>query len=107
MEFSFNSRKIRKICEDDTEAENIYGRLVAFNLRKRLADLQSARSIYDGLLVGNPTVIDRGKKVSLNLTKKAKIIFTANHVDNPLLESGLIDWSQVRRIKILKIEVYE
>ena len=74
-------------------------------LKHRIADLRAAITIND-LVVGSPRVLANtsGLYMSINLRDGQKLIFCANHVENPTCDTGDVDWSRVSRIKILRIE---
>jgi hypothetical protein len=104
LEISFDNKEIRALCEFDEKAKAHYGNEIALHLRIRLADLRAASNIYD-VLIGHPEELDHGANFSykVDLCDGYLLIFSANHISKPLLENGNLDWSQVRRIKILKI----
>ena len=106
MELSFNSRRIREICENTDLAQEFYGQQLADNLRKRLADIDAVLFISD-LPVENLITAHKNETVKISLTPNANLIFCANHVNNPRFKNGKIDWEKVSRIKILKIEIHE
>jgi hypothetical protein len=105
LEISFENKEIRAFCEYDEETKAHFGNEVALYLRIRLADLRAASNIFD-VLLGNPERLDHGKSFDykVDLCDGYQLIFTANHITKPLLTNGDLDWSQVRRIKILKID---
>jgi proteic killer suppression protein len=101
---SFNSRKLRAICEYREKADEIYGEQVAHKLRDRIADLRAALNVYD-LPFGKPIALNNGfkKHCQVKINTKYCLIFSSNHHQKPLDENGNIDWSKVKRIKILNI----
>lgn len=105
MELAFDSQSLRSICEKSNIATRKLGPIVAELLKHRLADLRAARYISD-LLAGAPHVLERGNHqvATVSLGDRYRLIFSANHPKNPVTEQGLVDWSRVSRIKILKIE---
>jgi toxin HigB-1 len=101
---SFLSKEIREVCENEQIAKKMLGSEIAEKLQNRLADIVSANFVTD-LLAGNPMLI-RGTSQTyfkLDLTSNCQIRFTSNHNKPPLNNQGKIDWSKVRRIKILEI----
>lgn len=102
MLFSYSNIQIREICENEECADKQLGVKIALSLRRRLADLIVAESINE-LPLGNPIEINKGL-IKLTIEDDFILLFEANHVSNPELENGDIDWSHVNRIKIIKIE---
>ncbi len=107
LDIAFDSKTLRIICEDENEAIREFGQPVSGSLKHRLADFSAAMNIHD-VLVGNPRVCENAikdhKEMMLDLQDDYCIVFGANHPKNPLDEQGRVDWSKVRRIKILRIE---
>ncbi len=103
LELAFHSKPLRAICESESEATHEFGEAVADVLRHRLADLCAAKSPND-LPVGRPRALRKDPtKMCLALCDGYIVTFCANHPKNPQMESGLIDWQKVSRIKILEI----
>jgi len=104
LEFAFDSKLLRAICETEFQAQSILGPAVAEILKHRLADLRTAKSIKH-LVAGRPHISDAANdQFIVELCDNYRIIFCANHIDNPKLSSGEVDWLKVSRIKILAIE---
>lgn len=107
MDLGFSSKSIRTICEDEKEAEKKLGQPVSEMLKKRLADFNAAININD-ILIGNPRIHKQHthdhKKMVIDLHEDYQLVFEASHPQNPLDEMGRVDWTKVRRIKILRIE---
>ena len=73
-------------------------------LKRRLADLRAAANATD-LVAGNPRQAPRSKEeLMLDLVDGCAVVLAANHTTVPRLGSGAIDWSNVSRIKLLRIE---
>lgn len=104
LDLAFNSKELRTICESEAPAKRKLGVNVAALLKHRVADLRAATSIKD-LLVGKPRLLDDSSNqyMVVDLCDGYRVIFCANHPNNPLTESGKIDWLRVSRIKILWI----
>ena len=105
MELAFNTKSLRQICESEDKAKNDLGPEVAEKLKARLEDLHATASVKD-LVVGRPRQLGdvHDQRMVVDLTEGYGIVFSANHVANPTLDSGDVDWSRVRRIKIMEIE---
>lgn len=105
MELAFDSKSLRTICENEAHAKRELGAKIAENLKHRLADLRAATSVKD-LVVGWPRELDGVDRqhVALELCDGHRIVFSANHANNPMTAADDVDWPKVSRIKILRIE---
>jgi len=103
LELAFESRELRDVCENDAEAKRQFGHSVAEMLRHRLADLDAAISPKD-LLVGQPRPGTDAETMVIDLCEGHRLVFTANHPNNPTTPTGELDWTRVGRIRILRIE---
>jgi hypothetical protein len=101
LELAFETKSLRDICESEERATIELGEAVGEALRHRLADLVAATSTKD-VLVGRPRRVDDYMVIDLGTTQR--LVFKANHVENPKTESNDIDWNRVSRIKLLRIE---
>lgn len=101
LEISFADKSLRQLCENEAIAKRKLGIRVAEKLKRRLADLRAASCVKD-LVAGRPREVE-GIMV-VDLCDDYRIILCANHNSIPLLDTGVIDWSMVNRVKILKIE---
>ena len=77
---------------------------IAEALKHRLADLRAATSIRD-LVVGKPRTLDIGHVncLVIDLCEGNRMVLQANHPENPLTDSGELDWDKVSRIKVIYI----
>jgi toxin HigB-1 len=105
LEIAFAEKSDRLLCENEAIAERKLGKKVAEKLKRRLADLRAATNVKD-IVVGKPRELDgkHHREITLKVCEGYGLIFCANHIVNPSLKSGGIDWSRVSRIKILRIE---
>ncbi len=107
LELAFETKSLRTLCENADEAKAKYGETIATVLRHRLADLRAASIIKD-LIVGQPRLLNgyvMNDHMVVDLLDEYQLVFCANHPNNPvILITGHIDWSRVKRIKILGIE---
>lgn len=105
LEIAFHEKSHRQLCENEAIAERKLGTRVAGTLKRRLADLRAATNVKD-IVVGNLRLLGRGhqQQIALELGDGYCLTFCSNHKSPPLLASGEIDWTQVSRIKILRIE---
>lgn len=78
------------------------GTVVAAMLRARLADLRAANTVADVPIVARPTSAST-REGEIDLGDGFKMIICANHPVPPVRQSRVINWSQISRIKILRI----
>ena len=104
MEFAFDSKELRAICEHESVAEEKLGPEIAEILRHRLADLRAVTSLAD-LTAGNPHLATVGSMecLVLDLRHRAQIVLQANHPENPSTTGGQVDWSKVSRVQVMHI----
>ncbi len=104
MEIAFDARSLRTLCENRALAETELGTEVATMLRHRLADMRAARSAKD-LIVGSPRELDgvHVPRMAISLSSGQQIVIAPNHQKNPRTETGTLDWSKVRRVRVLDI----
>jgi hypothetical protein len=100
LQFAFETKLLREICESEKKAKQTLGVLVAHELKERLADLDAAASVMD---LPIPPQFVAGACV-IDLADSYRLVACANHANNPTLKSMAINWSKVRRIKFLRIE---
>jgi plasmid maintenance system killer protein len=103
LELAFESKELRDICENEADARRKLGESIAEALKRRLADLDAATSPKD-LLAGRLRRGLEGQTMVIDLCEGHRIVFAANHPDNPATADGDLDWANVRRIRILRIE---
>lgn len=105
LELAFESRSLRTLCESEAHAKRELGEAVAEILKRRLADLRAATSVND-LLAGRPRVLDGTERhhMAVDLPDGYRIVFSANHSNNPVTDAGGPDWARISRIKILRVE---
>ncbi len=103
LELAFESMLLRTICEKDAQAKHELGDTVAEVLKHRLADLVAAKSVAD-LVAGRPRLGDDPSHMVLDLGENHRLVFKANHTNNPVTSSNDLDWGRVTRVKILRVE---
>ena len=105
LEIAFASRSLRELCESAAKADRHFGAGVAQNLRRRLADLRAATTVKD-LIAGRPRELEGARRrcFAVDLSESSRLVFCANHRVMPTLRSGDVNWSRIRRVKILRIE---
>lgn len=104
MDLAFESKHLRLVCEDETTAKEKFGVVITEVLKHRLADLRAATSISD-LVVGNPRISDvvHTDCLVIDLRPGHQVVLKANHPENPLTDTGQLDWEKVRRLKVIHI----
>jgi hypothetical protein len=94
---------LRTVCEKEAQAKHELGDTVAEFLKHRLSDLRAAKSVKD-LVAGRPRIGDDKSHMVVDLGESHRLVFKANHTNNPLNPSNDLDWDRITRIKILRIE---
>lgn len=104
MIVAFQTETLRRICEDDTVATAQLGAPAASALRARLSDVRAASTI-DDLFVGGPRLSGPMEELlTIDLGTHARSVWTANHVQLPMTEDGLVDWTRTTRVRLTSIE---
>lgn len=105
MEISFENKNLRRLCESQNRAKNQLGDISAQKLKNLLADLDALNNVAEmlSLRIHNLTIGKDGI-FTIELAENSKIVFSANHLQTPLLTNKAVDWSKVTRIKILSLE---
>lgn len=98
---AFATQTLRDICESEKIARKKLGAKVAEGLMRRLADFQSIDS-FDELPFAKPK--KNSNSCVFDLPDGWQLVVTGGHGDNPTLPSGKIDWAQITRLKITRIE---
>jgi len=104
LELAFADKTLRGICESESVAMQSLGANVASKLKHRLADLSAATST-DDLVAGNPHEVDGNGHglFAIELEEGIQLLLSANHQSIPRVQTGKVDWSNVRRVKIIAI----
>ena len=103
MDFSFQTRELRSICEDENKAQEQYGISVSSVLKKRLSDLRAAPTLSD-IPVGNLRRDSASATVFvIDLTEGFGLQFRTLQSNIDIGDSEEVDLSDVYRIKLLAI----
>lgn len=107
MELTFKDKHIRKLCENQAEAQKKLGSDCARKLRTRLADLEAAANVSE-LTAGRPHPLlgDRKGQFAVDLAKGFRLVFAPDHDPCPRKDDQSIDWSNVTIICIEEIGDY-
>lgn len=107
MELAFECKELRALCEIKLLGIERFGDELAFNFRARLDDVGAAIGFSD-ILLGEPQIIHEPELnihvLKISIGKTSKLVFAANHINNPLADDNTIDWNRVTRVRLLKIE---
>lgn len=106
LEITFLDKEFRDLCLNPYLARKAFGDVVAERLRVRLADIAAAPFASDVLMLsGKPRVIvEEGfSRIVMDLADGHQLIFQCGHANERLLLSGSVDWSKVRRVKLLGV----
>ncbi len=111
MEIAFRSEALCKELCIEKKLTRKHGQVRANLIKKRLYELKAAECLEDvrnlqGLRLHQHTR-KKGQEMavfSVDLDHPYRLLFIADHDPEPLLPGGGVDWSQVKRIKIIGIE---
>jgi len=101
LQFAFETKQLRLICESEEEAVTVLGEEAAGRLRRRLADLRAADWIQD-LQTGRPRLLTDKSALVVDLAGGWQMVCVPNHI-RPREEQGVPDWPRIRRVKIVDI----
>lgn len=105
LEIAFDTKALRTLCEDTRAAERRYGQEFAKALQRRLADLRATPTLMDlPFAVELPARPDINATCSIRLLGDAFIILRPNHSKTPMDDANAIDWSKIRRVKVMQIQ---
>lgn len=107
MNIDYLDNKLRKLCENRSEAEKKLGADCAKKLRSRWSDLDAATHVRE-LIAGRPHPLERDRlgQFALDLAGGKRLVFKPNHTPIPKNANDSIDWSQVTSITIVFIGDY-
>lgn len=106
LELAFANKEIRTLCLSGHLAEEDLGRQLASLLRRRLADLSAMANVSElsAMPWGFQELDKYDSRCLIKLSHGYALFFESGHRKAPHLENGIINWSKVRRIKILGVE---
>jgi hypothetical protein len=99
---SFETRLLRTVCYDSAEALKAYGEAAAPALRRALADLRAANTMFDMAAIFDMPV-GGDSEFSTPLGTTHRLVLRCSNRSPPLLPSGEIDWNAVDRIRVLDV----
>lgn len=93
---------LRTASRDSAEAQAFYGEVAAAALRRVLADLRAADTMFDvAVFFDLPTCASN--KFSTPLAATHQLVFRRGEKRPPLLPTGNVDWNAVDRIRVLDV----
>ncbi len=95
---SYDTQLLRDICFNSATAIKYLGKVGATSLQALHSDIQAADSVY-ALPAGQPAV--DGNVCTLTVSDSLSMILAPNYPGAK--DSGLYDWTTVRRIKVMGI----
>ena len=104
MLIAFSTEEIRELCTIDNTAVRELGQKGAETLKNRLADIDAAESISE-VLAGSPRralVADQDCYL-IDLADSLVLTLRCNHVNPKRDKQGQIDWTRVRRVKVISV----
>lgn len=107
MEFAFADVELRAMCLNEYRAQQTIGNAATAKLMSRLSDLAAAHTVSDVLALFRKSLrvsSEDPTQIEVDLDEGWQLFFQSGHVKDRLLNTGKIDWSRTKRIKILGLE---
>ncbi len=107
MEITFKNKKLKKLCEQKSQAQRELGDVSARKLQARIADLMTVGSVRE-LVAGRPHPLkgDRLGQFALDIGGSKRLVFKPACNPIPLNKDESIDWSKVTCVCIVFIGDY-
>lgn len=107
MNITFKKKKLEKICNSRKLAQKEFGKIMGDRLMQRLEELSSCESLeimkYLPQARCHELIQDRKGQLSVDLEHPYRLIFIPEPSFSYLSDGGL-DWSSVKKIKIISVE---
>lgn len=104
LELAFSTKALRMLCESEAAATQKLGAERAESLKRRVADLRAAHHAGE-VVAGRPRqAADSRDHLEIDISAGSSVVLSSNHATTPRLDSGGVDWSNVTRVKVLRIE---
>ncbi len=106
MELSFHTKALRDTCASAAMLTRKFEPALAETIRRVLADLRAAYSIYE---IGTVNVVldGSGNDVKVRLDGRHCLRLEPNHLPVPADGSGRVDWALISRVKVMGIEAFD
>lgn len=110
MDISFRTSKLAKLCNSTDRLRGEFGPRQGELIEQRLLELQGSETLADAgklpslrchALVGNLSGL-----IAVDSVHPKRLIFRPDHDSAPRDDSGRLDWSQVTKIEIDRIDDY-
>ena len=109
MEIKFTDKKLEKLANDDRKMLKELGKARATILRRRLTQLEDARTLEDvRYLPGNYHELTQNRKGQwgCDLDQPYRLVFTAIEKPIPLNDDGQYMWLEISGVEIIEIINY-
>ena len=109
MEITFDDNKLEKLANDDRKMLKELGKVRATILRRRLTQLEDARTLEDvRYLPGNYHELTQNRKGQwgCDLDQPYRLVFTAIEKPIPLNGDGQYGWLEISGVEIIEIINY-
>jgi hypothetical protein len=105
IQLSFDTVKLRQICENFVSAKRSLGSLAGKSLHARLADLRASSSPLEMVNMGFAGFRKSSDaRIFIYIEGGYAVEAVVSNRPEPRLGDGRLDWNQVSRLKILSIE---
>jgi len=109
MELKFTDKKLEKLANNDRKMLKELGKIRATVLRRRLTQLEDARTLEDvRYLPGNYHELTQNRKGQwgCDLDQPYRLVFTAIEKPIPLNSDGQYVWLEISGVEIIEIINY-
>lgn len=108
MDIRYKDSKLRRLCENNREAQRKLGADCARKLQARLSDIEAAASVRELPPMDNPHPLrhDKQGQFSISLAGGSRLVFEPDHHPIPREQDGGIHWAEVTAITIVFIGNY-
>jgi hypothetical protein len=103
MELAFESELLRLICESEAEARQLLPGSAAESLHARLADIRSAASAADLTAFAHSLDGQPPARIAFTLDGGYELVCVGNHPTPALTSGGIINFTRLRRLKVIAI----
>jgi hypothetical protein len=105
LELTFQTAKLREICEKRSVAAAEFGYAAALELAERLADIEALDNVAELALLLGDAICDRSPiEKSLHLNCGFHVVFVSAHPSAVAAIPKATDWKKTTRMKITAIE---
>jgi hypothetical protein len=107
LELTFQTAKLREICEKRAVATVELGYDVARELADRLADMEALDTVAELADLLGEAICDRSAtEKSLRLVSGFRVVFVSGHPSPARIAPRTTDWKETTRVKITAIEPF-